>query len=58
MADKVVLSGNEQKNDDLAQVCVRVQKPETKPIVCDVCGHANPEGTSICEMCSNFLFLK
>ena len=26
-----------------------------KKIVCPVCGHANPEYTALCEMCSNYL---
>ena len=24
-------------------------------IVCDVCGHKNPENTAMCVMCSNYL---
>ena len=24
-------------------------------IVCEVCGHKNPEDTAICVMCSNYL---
>ena len=24
-------------------------------VVCDVCGHANPQYTALCEMCSNYL---
>ena len=30
-------------------------KEEPVVIVCDVCGHKNPENTSMCEMCSNYL---
>ena len=26
-----------------------------KFIVCEVCGHKNPEHTAMCEMCSNYL---
>lgn len=28
---------------------------ENKPIICDVCGHVNKQGTVLCEMCSNYL---
>ena len=31
-----------------------VQKSEKK-IICPVCGHANPEYTAMCKMCSNYL---
>ena len=24
-------------------------------VICEVCGHANPEFVSICQMCSNYL---
>ena len=30
-------------------------KEKAKKIVCEVCGHANPEYTALCEMCSNYL---
>ena len=26
-----------------------------KVILCEVCGHANPENTAMCKMCSNYL---
>lgn len=25
-------------------------------VICEVCGHGNPEGVGLCEMCSNYLF--
>lgn len=31
-----------------------VPEPQ-KYIVCDMCGHKNPEYTALCEMCSNYL---
>ena len=38
----------------MAQVIDASQIKE-KLVVCDVCGHANPEFTSLCLMCSNYL---
>ena len=32
--------------------------PQTEYIQCFVCGHKNPVNTGICEMCSNYLFIK
>ena len=29
------------------------KKPEF--IICDVCGHSNPEDAALCKMCSNYL---
>ena len=38
------------------QVLLVPYKNESKKyIVCEVCGHANPEYTALCEMCSNYL---
>ena len=31
----------------------QLKREET--VVCDMCGHVNPEGTAICEQCSNYL---
>jgi hypothetical protein len=31
------------------------QKPKEVKTICEVCGHANPEFVSICQMCSNYL---
>ncbi|MBR5192724.1 MAG: hypothetical protein IKW33_04905 [Clostridia bacterium] len=46
------------KKEDAPQkqtvVLTSAEKPEKK-IVCDMCGYANPEYTSICKMCSNYL---
>ena len=28
---------------------------DSKKIVCEVCGYANPEYTAICRKCSNYL---
>lgn len=31
-------------------------QPEKKVmVVCEVCGHANPKYTALCEQCSNYL---
>ena len=34
---------------------VPIVSDKKKFISCDVCGHANPEEASLCEMCSNYL---
>ena len=31
------------------------QKEKENLVICEVCGHANPEKTAICKMCSNYL---
>lgn len=36
-------------------VLVPCAPPTQKYIVCDMCGHKNPEHTAMCEMCSNYL---
>ena len=36
-------------------VFVPYNKEPEKVIVCDVCGHKNPDNTALCEMCSNYL---
>jgi hypothetical protein len=33
------------------------QKNKEVKTICEVCGHANPEFVSICQMCSNYLML-
>ena len=37
------------------QILIAPQKEKENVIVCDVCGHVNPEHTAICKMCSNYL---
>lgn len=47
------------KNDDNGtKLKLDVAIPAEKNIICDVCGHSNAPGTSICVMCSNYLFLQ
>ena len=36
-------------------VYVPITQEKEKKIICDVCGHANPEYTALCEQCSNYL---
>ena len=31
------------------------QKEKEKFVICEMCGHANPENTALCKMCSNYL---
>ena len=39
-----------------AEKTVIVSSPQSPTvIVCDVCGHVNPENTALCKMCSNYL---
>ena len=35
-------------------VLVAHQEKEAR-VICEVCGHDNPENTAICKMCSNYL---
>ena len=35
--------------------CPPLIAPKQEKVICEVCGHANPEFTSICTMCSNYL---
>ena len=45
---------NEQTNSTQT-VIMPCKVDKEKKIVCDMCGHANPEDSAICEMCSNYL---
>ena len=40
---------------DTQQIVFPYPIKEPKKIICDVCGYANPENTSICKKCSNYL---
>ena len=43
----------EQTNANV--VLVPYKQEQKVMIVCDVCGHANPQYTAICQQCSNYL---
>lgn len=54
MVDNNALNGIVEPSD--AKTIVITNANEKKEVVlCDVCGHANPENTAICKMCSNYL---
>ena len=36
-------------------VLVPCEREKERVIICDMCGHKNPEDTALCEMCSNYL---
>ena len=36
-------------------VFIPVASEKEKYIICDMCGHANPENKAMCDMCSNYL---
>ena len=45
------------ENQPATGIPVFISPPEKQTyIVCDMCGHKNPENTALCEMCSNYLF--
>lgn len=44
----------EEKNPTQTLVLANSQQTPKK-VVCDMCGYANSEYTSICKMCSNYL---
>ena len=49
---------NEQKPtipENAYPVFVPYQNEKKILIVCEVCGHANPQYTALCEKCSNYL---
>ena len=48
---------NVENNQPIAtpQVVIQQKTEDPKKVVCEVCGHANPEYTAICKMCSNYL---
>lgn len=44
--------------NEAAQPTIVLPYPaENKPsyVICDVCGHRNPEDVALCKMCSNYL---
>lgn len=55
----------EQKKETQGKACevpmtmqtvyVPIAKEKEKVVVCEVCGHVNPENTALCMMCSNYL---
>ena len=45
----------EKETRQAAIPIVQCENTNDKKIVCPVCGHANPEHTAICKMCSNYL---
>ncbi len=49
---------NEKQSSRLENACpifVPYKTEEKIMIVCEVCGHANPQYTALCEKCSNYL---
>ena len=36
-------------------IVINMTEENKNVIICEVCGHANPENTAICKMCSNYL---
>ena len=36
-------------------VLVPADRIEPVTVVCDMCGHQNPEGKELCEKCSNYM---
>ena len=46
---------NEKSILEQQQIIIPYGIEKKKMIVCDVCGHANPEYTAICKNCSNYL---
>ena len=36
-------------------ILIPYEQKDKKYVLCDMCGHANPEYTAQCEMCSNYL---
>ena len=43
-----------EKYSELKKIII-AQEKEEKFVICEVCGHANPQKTAICKMCSNYL---
>lgn len=59
MAEKEKLKEGSNKQNITANngcsVLVSCNNDKTEMVVCEVCGHANPEKTAICKKCSNYL---
>ena len=56
MDDSKKSSVNKQDSLTSAEhIVIPVKCEQPKLIICDMCGHANPEYTAICKMCSNYL---
>ena len=43
------------EDNSIKKTIVFSQKKEEKFIICDVCGYANQNKTTMCKMCSNYL---
>lgn len=51
-------NGSDSKNDQQQKSPVYINLDANRTdvkIICDMCGHANPIYTAMCEMCSNYL---
>ena len=58
MKDENLTATKETQVSNLQQpitIAFSNKESEVVKVVCDVCGHANPKYTAICEMCSNYL---
>ena len=59
MENKTVQNQNVESTPYIAEVKpINIANLGQKLIVCDMCGHANPEFTALCQMCSNYLITK
>ena len=50
-------NNKEESKESFTQIVIPCKTEDKKYIVCEVCGYANPENASMCEMCSNYLIL-
>ena len=48
-------TSTEQEITEKVVLLSQEEKASEKYVVCEVCGHVNPEKTAICKMCSNYL---
>ena len=57
MSKETVTSKGENKEfpENGVPIFVPWKQEKETVIVCDMCGHKNPEHTAMCEMCSNYL---
>lgn len=55
MAEKDFVKSSELDKLDSKTIIIQRDSEEKNVVYCDMCGHANPENTTMCKMCSNYL---
>lgn len=42
-------------SEEYATILIPTKPALQKTVICDMCGHTNPDNVAFCKMCSNYL---